>query len=193
MKLQFFVSSMVLAITSIAAHGQVGLYINPVGVNVSNSTADSGTFAFLGDNVTSRTFFGVNIGGYDDFYHGEKIDAGIDIRDSFSKANNASLNSFLIGGRVVGKLQSSAFKPFAQFSVGVGSTKAPTSSVHTSRIQYAIFGGVDYTLAKHLDFRAVELGYGGLTTVSSAVYNGTISYPASRLFSVSTGLVFTIP
>ncbi|WP_158944340.1 hypothetical protein [Granulicella sp. S190] len=192
MKLRFVVSSMVLAITSIAAHAQVGLYINPVGINVSNSTADTGTFAFLGDNVTSRTFFGVNIGGYDDFYHGQKVDAGVDIRDSFSKANNASLNSFLIGGRVVAKLQS-AFKPYGQLAVGVGSTKAPTSSVHTSRVQYGIFGGVDYTLASHVDFRAVELGYGGLSTINSTLFNETVTYSSSRLFSVSTGLVFTIP
>jgi hypothetical protein len=192
MKLRFLVPCLCLALTTIVAKAQVGLYINPVGVHVSNSNADTGNFAFLGENTTSRTFFGVNIGGYDDFFHGEKFNAGVDIRDSYSKANNATLNSFLIGARVVGKLNNPAFKPYLQVSAGVGSTKAPTSAVRISRATYGISGGLDYALAKHLDFRAVEVGYGSLSTINSTNFNTTGTYSASQLFSVSTGLVFII-
>ena len=141
MKLRFLFPCVALAFITLAARAQVGLYVNPVGVHVSNSNTDTGPFAFLGDNTTSRTFFGVNIGGYDDFFHGEKVDAGIDVHDTYTKANNATLNSFLIGARVVGKLTNPAFKPYAQFSVGLGTTKPPTSLVHINRVSYGIFGG----------------------------------------------------
>ncbi len=190
MKLRFLAPCLTLALMTIAARAQIGVYVNPVGIHVSNSTADTGPFAFLGDNVTSRTFYGVNFGGYDDFFHGAKVDVGADLRDSYTKGNNASLNSFLVGLRVLPRLTNTSFKPYAQISVGVGSTKPPTSTVRISRAAYDILGGVDYPLAKHLDFRIVEVGYGSLSTVSSANFNGVTSYPASRLFSVSTGLVF---
>ncbi len=190
MKLQLLAPCLTLALMTIAAHAQIGVYVNPVGIHISNSTADSGTFAFLGDGVTSRTFYGVNFGGYDDFYHRGNLDAGVDIRDSFTKGNNASLNSFLVGARVAGKLTNYSFRPYVQVFVGVGSTKPPTSTVHISRATYGVLGGVDYPLAKHVDFRVFEVGYSGLSTVSSANFNGVTSYPASKLFSVSTGLVF---
>ena len=189
MKLRLLVPCLTLALMTIAARAQIGLYVNPVGIHVSNSTPDTGTFAFLGDGVTSRTFYGVNIGGYDDFYHTPKLDAGVDVRDSYTKGNNASLNSFLVGARVAGKLTQYSFRPYLQLSVGVGSTKPPTSTVRISRATYDILGGVDLPIAKHLDFRIFELGYGGLSTISSANFNGTTSIPSSKLFSVSTGLV----
>ena len=190
MKLRSLVPCLTLALMTIAAHAQIGVYLNPVGIHVSNSKADTGTFAFLGDGVTGRAFYGVNFGGYDDLYHGEKFDAGIDIRDSYTKGNNASLNSFLVGGRLVGKLTNSSLRPYVQVSVGVGSTKPPTSTVHISRATFDIFGGLDFPLAKHVDFRVVEVGYGSLSTVSSANFNTQTSIPASRLFNLSTGLVF---
>jgi hypothetical protein len=173
--------------------GDVGLYVNPIGIHITNSKADSGPFAFLGDNVTSRTFYGVGIGGYVNFFHAPKFDAGIDIRDMIVSGNGARLNSFLVGGRVIAKPLANSFKPYLQLSVGAGSSKPPTSSVHLTRLQYGIFGGIDYTLAKHVDFRMFELGYGSVSTVSSGNFNGTTTFPASRLFSISTGLVFRIP
>jgi hypothetical protein len=173
--------------------GDVGLYVNPIGIHITNSKADSGPFAFLGDNTTSRTFYGVGIGGYVNFFHAPKFDAGIDIRDMIVSGNGARLNSFLVGGRVIAKPLANSFKPYLQLSVGAGSSKPPTSSVHLTRLQYGIFGGIDYTLAKHVDFRMFELGYGSVSTVSSGNFNGTTTFPASRLFSISTGLVFRIP
>jgi hypothetical protein len=193
MKLRFLVPCLTLALISIAARAQVGVYLNPVGIHVSNSTPDTGTFAFLGDNVTSRTFYGVNLGGYYDFFHAAKADVGVDLRDSYTKGNNASLNSFLVGVRVASKPLKYSFKPYAQLSVGVGSTKPPHSDVHISRATFDIFGGLDYTLAKHVDFRVVEVGYGSLSTVSSSNYSGTTSIPASHLLNISTGLVFRFP
>jgi len=173
--------------------GDVGLYVNPIGIHITNSKPDSGPFAFLGDNTTSRTFYGVDLGGYVNFYHAPKFDAGIDIRDIIVSGNGAHLNSFLVGGRVIAKPLANSFKPYLQVSVGAGSSKPAKSTVHLTRLQFGVFGGMDYTLSKHVDFRMFELGYGGLSTVSSGNFNGPTTFPASRLFSVSTGLVFRVP
>lgn len=190
MKLRFLVPCLTLALMTIAARAQIGVYVNPVGVHVSSPTSDTGPFSFLGDNVKSGTFYGVNIGGYDDFFHKPKYDLGIDLRDSFSKRNNASLNSFLVGVRVSTKTSRYALRPYLQFSAGLGTTKPPTSTARINRGAYGVLGGVDYTLAKHIDFRVVELGYGWLSTVNSQDFNGVTAPPTSSLFSVSTGLVF---
>jgi hypothetical protein len=213
MKLRFLVPCLALALLNVAARAQdnpsqvnpstssdisigsqdVGLYVNPIGIHVTNSQADTGTFAFLGDNTTARWFWGANIGGYANFFHTPKYDAGIDVRDSIVTANNAHLNSFLVGARILPKPIAEVFKPYLQLSVGVGSSKPPTSPIHLNRFQFGIYGGLDYTLAKHVDFRAFELGYGAVSTISSGNFGGTISFPNSRLFSISSGLVFRIP
>jgi hypothetical protein len=213
MKLRFLVVCLAFALMNLAAlaqdnpstvnpstasyidvgSGDVGLFVNPVGVHITNSKADTGPFAFLGDNTTARWFWGANIGGYVNFYHHPKYDAGIDIRDSIVSGNNANLNSFMVGGRIIAKPIAEKFKPYLQVSVGVGSSKPPHSTVHLSRFEYGIFGGLDYTLSKHVDFRAFELGYGSVSTISSGNFNGSTSFPNSRLFSVSSGLVFRVP
>ena len=213
MKLQLLVVCLAFALTNIAALAQdnpstvnastasttgigstdIGLYVNPIGIGISNSKADTGVFAFLGDGVTQRTFYGAAIGGYVNFFHAQKYDAGIDLRDIIVSGNGAHLNSFLVGGRIAAKPLAEKFKPYAQLSVGVGSSKAPHSPIKINRFQYGIYGGLDYTLAKHVDFRAFELGYGSVSTINSGNFNGTTSFSASSLFSVSTGLVFRVP
>ena len=213
MKLRFLVPCLALALLNLAARaqdnpspvnpstesytgvgkGDVGLYVNPVGIRITNSQADTGTFAFLGDNATSRMFWGAAIGGYVNFFHAQRWDAGIDVRDTIAKANNASLNTFLVSARFLPKPIAEKFKPYAQVSVGVGSSKPPTSPIHLSRATYGISGGLDYTLNRHVDFRVFELGYSALTTINSGDFGGTTTFPSSRLLSISWGLVFRVP
>src|ERR1700748_2677042 len=115
MKLRFPVLCFLFVLTSIAAHAQavepvqnvIGLYVNPTFTRISNSNTDTGPFAFLGNNTTSRMFYGANLGGYYEFFHGKSVNAGLEVRDQIIKGNNASLNSFLVGARV------SPAKPFA--------------------------------------------------------------------------------
>jgi hypothetical protein len=192
MKLRSIAAVAVLALTALAARAQVGLYLNPVAIRVGNSSADAGPYAFLGQNSTSQVFFGYDFGGYYDFFHSGPVYAGIDVRESDLHANNAMLRSFLVGARVSAKPFRRPFKPYAQISVGVSTTKAPASTVHVSKFDYALYGGVDYTLQKHIDFRVLEIGYGSLTTVSSADVGGggTLNIPAANQLSFSSGLVF---
>ena len=192
MKLRSIAAVAVLALATVAAHAQAGLYFNPVAIRVGNSSADAGSYAFLGQNSTSQVFYGYDFGGYYDFFHAGPIAAGIDVRESDLHANNAMLRSFLVGARVSAKPFTRPIKPYAQISVGVSTTKAPASTVHVSKFDYAVYGGVDYTLQKHIDFRVLEIGYGSLTTVSSADVGGggTLNIPAANQLSFSSGLVF---
>jgi hypothetical protein len=196
MKLRYLATVVFLALTTVAAHaqsqGNVGLYFNPIATRVSNTVVDSGPFAFLGQNSTSQVFYGYDLGGYYDFYHSGKLNAGFDMRFSDQHANNAMLKNFLVGVRVSGSPFSRPFKPYIQASIGEGSTKAPASTVHVGKVNYAVFGGIDYTLARHVDFRVIEIGYGSLTTVSSATVGagGNIAIPSSTLLNFSSGLVF---
>ncbi|RZU39690.1 hypothetical protein [Edaphobacter modestus] len=193
MKLLFSAVLSALFLLPVASHAQIGIYLNPVATRVSNSQADTGPFAFLGEGTTSRTFWGVNMGGYYDFAHGKNVDAGIDIRDTTVGANNARMNSFLVGVRVVAKTLSPSWRPYVQLSGGVGTTRAPHTSIRINRARYGIFAGADYKLNRFMDLKAFEIGYGSLTTVSNAaVGNTTTSYPASNLFEASAGLVFRI-
>ena len=135
---------------AVPAHGAVGLYFNPVATRISNSTPDTGPFAFLGDNVTSRFFYGFNVGGYYDFAHTSSLDIAIDVRDSHVNGNRAILNSFLVGARVSGHLGDGRLKPYIQPFVGVGSSHAGLNARRNSRLQYGVVGGLDYSIHKKL-------------------------------------------
>ncbi|MGD0798930.1 MAG: outer membrane beta-barrel protein [Acidobacteriaceae bacterium] len=196
MKLRYLATVVVLSLTTVAAYAQsenrVGLYLNPLAIRVSNPVVDNGPLAFLGQNSTSQVFYGFDLGGYYDFFHSGKLDAGFDIRESDLHANNALLKSFLVGARVSAHPFTRPFKPYLQASIGLGTTKPPASTIHISKVDYAIYGGLDYTLQRHVDFRVVEVGYGSLTTASSATVGagGNIAIPASNLVSFSSGLIF---
>jgi hypothetical protein len=196
MKLRYLATVVLLALktlTTVAAHAQsdsnVGLYFNPLAIRVSNKYADSGPYAFLGQYSTSQVFYGFDYGGYYDFFHSGNFNAGIDLRESDLHANNALLRQFLVGARVSAHPFRQPFKPYLQASVGVGTTKAPQSTVHVSQLDYAIAAGVDYTIQRHVDVRVAEIGYGSLYTVSSEPVTG-VTIPQSTLISFSTGFVF---
>ena len=195
MKLLYLATVVSLALTTVATHaqeqGNVGLYLNPVAIVATDSVADSGPFAFLGQNSTSQVFYGYNLGAYYDFYHAGKVGVGFDMRYSDLHANNAMLRDFLVGIRVSATPFSKPFKPYVQVSVGDGTTKAPQSTAHISKLDYGVFGGVDYRLGRHVDFRVFEVGYGALTTASTATVAATgPTIPAAKLIAFSSGLVF---
>ena len=193
MRLRLFASAVVaLVLCSTAAHAQIGVYMNPVAIRVSNSLKQTGPFAFLGQNSTSQVLFGYSLGGYDDFFHSGKLGAGIDMRLQDLHANNAMLRDFFLGVRLSGTPWDRPIKPYVQASVGVTTTKPPESTVHTSKGAYLVMAGADYTLARHVDFRMIEVGYGSLTTVSSYTVGAGSNtvVPASKMITFSSGLVF---
>jgi hypothetical protein len=190
MKLRFLVPALALALTTIAAHAQVGIYFNPVVSRISNSKADTGPFAFLGDGQTSQIFGGVDIGGYYDFAHYSKADLSVDMRDTIQHGNNASINSFMVGLHLEAKPMAFNLKPYAQVSVGAGRTRASASDAHIDKLQYGIYAGVDKPLNKHVDWRIVEISYGSVSAISSATFHVGSTFPAPKILGFSTGFVF---
>ena len=193
MNLRSLVVGAVLAFVPVAVSAQVGLYINPIAVRISNSVADSGLYAFLGQNSTSAMFYGVNFGGYYDYKTTSPIIAGIDLRDSLLHGGGAEINNFLVGLRISGRPAHSALKPYLEPAVGLGSSRAPFTQLHVKKVEYGVFAGVDYPTQHHVDFRLIEIGYGSVATAGSETIGATKTIPSSTMLTISTGLVFRFP
>lgn len=199
MKLRHLASAVLLLATAAAAFAQdkaqpqtnFGLYFNPMATRISDSQADNTSFSFLGLNTTSRMFWGFQMGGYYNFFHSGALSAGPTVRFSDQHGNNAGIRDFQVGVRVAGAV-GDRLHPYLEATVGDGNTKPEKATARINKAAYAIYGGVDYSFARHVDFRAIEVGYGSLSTASQSTIgagNGA-SYPAAKLLSFSSGLVF---
>jgi len=197
MKLRSLVVVVGMALASVLvpmrAHAQTGLYINPIAMPITNSVADHGLYAFLGQYSTEATFWGVNFGGYHDFKTAYPFKVGLDIRDSILHGNSAKLNNFLFGVRLAGKPFSAPWKPYVEPVLGVGTSRAPYTVIHVNKFEYGVYGGLDYETKHHIDFRAIEIGYSKLITASSETIGGSDVIPTSTLYTVSTGFVIRFP
>jgi len=201
MKLHRLAAAVVLALTAVASHaqdkstqtqGNFGIYFNPLATRVSNSVVDTGPFAYLGPNTTSRMFWGFNMGGYYDFFHSGSLATGFDVRFSDSHGDNAALRNLQVGLRLSASPFKRPIRPFIELAGGAGTTKPPAATVKVRKPDYAVYGGADWSIAHHIDFRMIEVGYGSLTTASSATIGagGNIAIPSSKLLTFSSGLVF---
>ena len=191
MKLRFLAAIAGFVVATGVAQAQIGVYATPVFSRISNSTPDSGPFAFLGANTTSRFFSGFGLGIYDDLYHSGNLEAGLDLRGSFLRGNGAGLNSLLFGARAAYKLeQHPNMKPYVQVGIGVGSSKSALNPVHISKLEYNVAAGLDYSFASHVDFRVIEVGYGSVQTISTSAIDQVGAVSNSQLVNFSTGLVF---
>jgi Outer membrane protein beta-barrel domain len=191
MKLRFLAAIAGFVMATGVAQAQIGIYTTPIFSRISNSTPDSGVFAFLGPNTTSRVFAGFGLGAYDDLYHSGNLEAGLDLRGNILRGNGAQLNSLLFGGRVAYKsVQRPNVKPYFQAGIGVGSSKSATNPVHISKLEYNVAAGLDYSFASHVDFRVVEIGYGSVQTISTNAIDQVGAVSNSQLVTFSTGLVF---
>ena len=190
MRLRYVLAAVVLAAVAASARAQVGVYINPVFTKISNNIADTGPYAFLGEGSTSRNFGGLDFGAYYNIKHGPGAKFGVDVRDTTVHSNNASLNIFSVAARVESAPLVHGIRPYAEIAAGAANSKAQQSQIHTTRGMFGIFGGIDYPLTPHIDFRIVELGYGSITVQNSFIYGGPNPIGASRMVEVSSGLVF---
>jgi len=197
MKLRNAASAVVLLLTAAASYahaqskGNIGLYLNPLATDITNSKTDPSSYSFLGPNATSRVFWGFQMGGYYDFFHSGPLAAGVTMRFANQHADNAGIRDFQVGARVSGAV-GTRLRPYVEATIGDASTKAQKSTIRVSKAAYAVYGGVDYSLARHVDLRAIEVGYGSATTISGATVgqgNGS-AYVPSKLVSFSSGFVF---
>jgi hypothetical protein len=170
------------------------LYLNPVAVRASISPADPGLFSFLGPGTTSRMFWGLDYGIYQNVpSHVKNVEFGIDFRNQVLHGNNALLSSWLWGLRIGFDPFHNRIHPYIQPEVGVGTTRAPNTAIKVNKFQGGAFGGVDVTLNKRISWRAVEVGYSTLVTASGGTIGASESINAATLVNVSTGLLFRIP
>ncbi|HXB63094.1 MAG TPA: hypothetical protein VNU94_09630 [Acidobacteriaceae bacterium] len=197
MKLRFLALLLVFSVLPLAAPlaAQMqggGLYLNPVAIRITNSVPDTGLFAFLGQNATSKMFYGVNLGGYYDWQAKPHWAVGADMRETIVHSDNAALDSLLFGVRIVDKPFQSPLRLYVEPAFGPGRSKSPYSTVHHTGLETHIFVGADYPIKKYLDWRVAEVGYGSVGTVNSSDFGYNTSIPSSHLLSITTGLVFRI-
>jgi hypothetical protein len=193
MKLRSLVVAVALSFAALAASAQTGLYLNPVAMRISNSNADSGLYAFLGQNSTSHMFYGEEFGVYHDFKTSYSFKVGVDVRDSLLTGSGAHLNNFLVGVRFSGHPFHNNWKPYIEPVVGAGTSRAPFTAIHVTKGEYGIYAGLDYETKHHIDLRPIELGYSGLTTASSGTIGQSGPISSSSLLSISAGLIFRFP
>ena len=171
-----------------------GIYLNPMVSRISG-TADSGPYAFLGSGNTSRIFGGIDFGAYYDFLHSGNATIGVDMREVVEHGNSgSSLDNFLVGIRIAYKTTpSSRWHPYLMPQIGSGRSRSSQSPIHKTNVEFGISAGADYKLSKHVDFRALEIGYGSVTTVNSSEFNEPTHIGSVTLLNFSTGFVFRFP
>jgi hypothetical protein len=185
-----------LSVAAPAAHAQGAVYVTPIFTRISTSKVDTDpTFAFLGAGVSSRMFYGVNIGAYYDVpqLSTPKIEVGLDVRDSILHGNNAFINNFLVGPRIAAAPFQRPLHLYVQPVVGAASSHAPNTQVKVTRVEYGVFAGVDYKFSRVVTWRALEVGYASAQTASGQTIGGSETIPNVTMINLSSGLIFNIP
>ena len=141
-------------------------------------------------------FYGVQFGGFYDVPQVSKdFEIGIDLREANLHANNALLNEFLFGARL-GLYPANAprrLHPYLEPAFGIGTTRAPQTSIKVNKPTYGIFVGADYQFSHNVGWRVAEIGYGSLTTASGGTIGASESIPSASLLTITTGLTFRLP
>lgn len=174
----------VLSLTA-AAHAQFGVY----------GKFDLNHYNFNNGGTAATTFYGGGFGIYDDFVKLGPVRGGVDLRESLVSGGNYNYRSTLFGARVALKAPVLPLRPYVQASVGVGGTKSKgpfaagiSGASYSNKFTYQVLGGLDWTVFPHVDFRALEIGFGRQSGVGSAAGSG-----ASTMVLVSSGIVFRLP
>lgn len=174
-----------LLVLTAAAHGQFGVY----------GKFDLNHYSFNNGGTSAATLYGGGFGIYDDFVKLGPVRGGVDLRESLVTNSKYDYRSTLFGARVALKAPVLPLRPYVQGSVGVGGTKSKgplaagiSGSSYSNKFSYEILGGLDWTVFPHVDFRAVEIGFGRQSGTGSAAGSG-----ASSMVVVSSGLVLRLP
>jgi hypothetical protein len=188
MKLRWLAIFLGIAISSAPTHAQVGVYGKFDSVRLTATSVGSSTQA-------TTWFEGPGVGVYYDFLQLGPIAIGADLRGDLGWGSQQRYRSALFGLRLVVKPPLLPIRPYIQGSVGAGGSRydtAPisgdTSYTYSTKFQYQVAAGLDYTLLPHLDLRAAEFEYGRMSGISSGV-----TAPVATIFTLSAGLVVRFP
>jgi hypothetical protein len=183
--------------TTTIAHAQLGVYGT---VTVNHLSGIQGSPYATGLVNNSINPVGGTFGAYYDFMKLGPVRLGADLRGTITDGKQGAYTNSRGGGTRIysglGGVRASfhtpipILKPYIQGSVGIGRSDYGLFTngvvvVH-SNLEYEGFAGVDLKIFPALDFRVVELGYGGLSSFGT---NGH-TYPLGTL---SSGIVFHLP
>lgn len=173
------------------AAAQVAVYGMFDGTRISNLNGTPSVIT--GQTLKSTSPVGGIVGVSYDFRNVGPVRVGVDVRGSLLHTKRGAdadflgagtrINSLLGGVRVSFHTPIRLLKPYVEGAAGLGRSDFGLSRNLSDGLEYHAYAGLDVKLLPVVDFRAVELGYGGLDA------NGR-NYP---LTSVSTGFVFHLP
>jgi hypothetical protein len=177
-----YVCLFVAALLTSTSPAQIGIYGKFEATHSSSSSTITPTAWFKGPAA----------GIYYDFIHLGPASIGIDLRGNLLYGDsNQKFRSGLAGLRLAVKAPLLPLRPYIQGDVGIGSiTSGNLGGVgvhYNNKFEYQILGGVDIPIVPHLEWRAIEIGYGRVSAVSSFA-----STPSLSLFSIGTGLVLRL-
>lgn len=171
MRYRRFIPLFIILLFSFHAHAQAGAYaeVSAAKVNVPNS----------------NWVYGPTFGVYLDPLHAGILAAGMDARGAILGSGVNTLDSGLIGPRLVFTPHVLPIMPYIEGLVGIGHAGYYQNSGATTvnKFQYQFLGGVDWTILPRIDWRVVEFSYGGLSGLGSSFNPKTIS----------TGIVLRLP
>jgi len=165
-----------LAVAAHKAHAQIGVYGTLTAIKISNPTSAQST-TFGGTNAGYWTTGGT-LGAYYDFLRLGPVALGVDVRGQL--ASKAKLG--LVGLRLAAHPPVLPFKPYIAGYVGVAN-RTNIYNAASSDLAWQVASGLDYTLIPHIDFRAIEVGVGQISTGITTAPTGTPSY-----FTISSGI-----
>lgn len=152
----------------------------------SSASAQTGVYATFTaaktDVGNNSWIYGPIVGAYFDSSHFAVLEWGVDLRGSFLGGSGSNqLQSGLVGPRVAAHLPVIPLKPYAEGLVGVGHVKS--NQLSATKFEYQVLGGVELNVLPRLDWRVVEVSYGGLPGIANGINPTTLS----------TGIVFRVP
>ncbi|MHB1794255.1 MAG: hypothetical protein ACYCPO_04760 [Acidobacteriaceae bacterium] len=162
---------LLFVVSSVAATAQVGIYgeLSAAKLNVPNT----------------NWIYGPTFGGYLDKGHFWVFSSGVDARVAILGTGATTLDSGLVGPRLVFRPHVLPIQPYAEALIGAGHADygQGVAQVSATKFQYQFLGGLDWTILPRIDWRAVEFSYGGLSGLGSSFNPKTIS----------TGIVVRLP
>jgi hypothetical protein len=208
-KAVFLLAALAVATTA-SAHAQFGVYGMFTADRLSNIA--SSPLPFPPDAESFERSNSVNpLGGTGGVYYNFKktahVTLGADVRGSILTTKRgayvdfngpgARLYSVLGGVRAEFHPPIKVLKPYIQGSVGLGrsdyglfvdmpQSTAPTPIKIFSNFEWQALAGLDIKLLPIMDYRVIELGYGGLDPFGTYSHN----YPVKQ---ISMGFVFHLP
>jgi hypothetical protein len=202
-----FLLAAVAVCSTASAHAQLGVY-GMFTVDRLNNIASSPLPQVTTDPANVRADsvdpLGGTAGVYYDFMKLGPVRLGADLRGSIMSTKRGAYENFngpgariysTLGGiRAVFHTPFAPLKPYIQGSVGLGRSDyglysggvGGTPNQIYNNFEYEGLAGLDIKLLPYMDYRVVELGYGGLDPFGANSHN----YPIKQ---VSMGFVFHLP